>query len=228
MTSMSSTLGSTLFQKHAARHRSAPTASLRTRFLRRLRGVALFSGVAVVATGLAVSTGVLAKATPLDGAAAAALAASSPAQSMTQSELAEREERSSRSTDDRRPEADLTKARALSTGSGVAETKTEDLSTADPRALARALMPQYGISSSEFDCLDNIWSQESGWNVRADNPSSSAYGIPQALPGSKMSSAGPNWVDNAETQIRWGLGYIRARYGTACSAWSFKQGVGWY
>lgn len=227
MTSMSSTLGFTLSEKHAAKHRCAPSAPLHTRLRRRLRRVALLTGVAVVATGIAVSTGVLAKDAPLDGAAAA-LSASSPAQGMTQSELAEREERSSRSTGDRRPVADQTKVRALSTDSGTAVTKTEDLSTADPKALARALMPQYGISTSEFDCLDNIWSQESGWNVHADNPSSSAYGIPQALPGSKMSSAGPNWENNAETQVRWGLGYIKDRYGSACSAWSFKQGAGWY
>ena len=107
-------------------------------------------------------------------------------------------------------------------------TKTEDLSAADPKALARALMPKYGLSSSEFDCLDNIWSQESGWNIHADNPTSSAYGIPQALPGSKMSSAGPDWENNPETQIRWGLGYIQSRYGSACEAWSYKQGAGWY
>ncbi len=227
MTSMSSTLGHTLSEKHAAKHRSAPTAPWRTRLARRLRGAALLTGVAVAATGLAVSAGVLSQATPLDGAAAA-LSASSPAKDLTEAELAEREERASRSASDRRPEADRSKARALSNASGVAVTKSEDLSTADPRALARALMPQFGMASSEFDCLDNIWSQESGWNVHADNPTSSAYGIPQALPGSKMASAGPNWEDNAETQIRWGLGYIKARYGSACSAWSYKQGAGWY
>ncbi len=193
-----------------------------------MHGVALSTGVAVVATGLAVSTGVLAKATPIDGAAAA-LSSSNPAKELSQSELEEREERASRSTGDRRPAADQSKKRALSSNaSGVAVTKSEDLSKADPKTLARALMPQYGISSSEFDCLDNIWSQESGWNVHADNPTSSAYGIPQALPGSKMSSAGPDWEDNPETQIRWGLGYIKARYGTACEAWSYKQGAGWY
>ena len=214
-------------QKHAAKHRSAPTAPFHTRIARRLRRAALFSGVAVAATGLVVSTGVLADSTPIDGAAAA-LSTSTPAKSLSEAELQEREERASRSADDRRPEADRSKARALSNASGVAVTRSEDLSTADPKALARALMPQYGISSSEFDCLDNIWTQESGWNVHADNPTSSAYGIPQALPGSKMASAGPNWVDNAETQIRWGLGYIKARYGSACAAWSYKQGAGWY
>ncbi|MCW2762260.1 MAG: hypothetical protein JWR85_2461 [Marmoricola sp.] len=214
-------------EKHAAKHRSAPTAPLHTRLGRGLRRVALFSAVAVAATGLAVSTGVLTQATPLDGAAAA-LSGSTPTEGLTESELADREQRASRSADDRRPETDRSKARALSNASGVAVTKSEDLSTADPKTLARALMPEFGMSSSEFGCLDNIWSQESGWNVHADNPSSSAYGIPQALPGSKMSSAGPNWEDNAETQIRWGLGYIKSRYGSACAAWSYKQGAGWY
>jgi hypothetical protein len=89
-------------------------------------------------------------------------------------------------------------------------------------------MPQYGLSPAEFDCLDNIWTQESNWNVHADNPYSSAYGIPQALPGSKMASAGADWANSAETQIRWGLGYIKDRYGSACSAWSFKRAHGYY
>ncbi len=225
---MSSTVGFTLSEKHAAKHRSAPAAPLRSRLRARLRHVALLSGLAVGATGLAVSTGVFSQPLQLDGAAAALSTSTSPAKSLTQDELADREERASRSSDDRRPEADRTKARALSNASGKAVTRTEDLSTADPRSLAKALMPQFGMSSSEFGCLDNIWSQESGWNVHADNPSSSAYGIPQALPGSKMASAGPNWADNAETQIRWGLGYIKGRYGSACAAWSYKQGAGWY
>ena len=225
---MSSTVGShTLSEKHLPKHRSAPETPPRTRLLRRVRKVAILSGIAVAATGLAVSTGVFSQPLPIDGAAAA-LSAATPAKKMSQDELADREQRASRSTDDRRPEADRTKTRALSNASGVAVTKTADLSTADPKTLAKALMPQFGMSTSEFGCLDNIWSQESGWNVHAANPSSSAYGIPQALPGSKMSSAGPNWEDNAETQIRWGLGYIRDRYGSACAAWSYKQGAGWY
>jgi hypothetical protein len=219
-------LGLVLSEKHVAKHRSAPAASRRTRLRSRLRTVAVLSGIAVGATALAVSTGVLTQPLPVDGAAAA-LSASTPAKSLSQQELADREQRASRS-EDRRPATDRTKARALSNDSGVAVTRSEDLSHADPRALARALMPKFGMSSSQFGCLDNIWSQESGWNVHAANPSSSAYGIPQALPGSKMSSAGPNWEDNAETQIRWGLGYIRDRYGSACGAWSFKSGHGWY
>ena len=214
-------------EKHVAKHRSTPARPPRSRLRHRIRNAAVLSGMAVAATGLAISTGVLSQSLPIDGAAAA-LSTSSPAKSLSQDELAEREQRASRSTDDRRPEADRGKTRTLSNASGVAITNTEDLSSADPRDLAKALMPQYGISTSEFDCLDNIWSQESGWNIHAANPTSSAYGIPQALPGSKMSSAGPDWENNPETQIRWGLGYIKGRYGSACAAWSYKQGAGWY
>jgi hypothetical protein len=82
-----------------------------------------------------------------------------------------------------------------------------------------------GWGSRQFGCLDRLWTKESGWSVTADNPSSSAYGIPQALPGSKM---GPGWRTNARTQIRWGLGYISSTYGTPCSAWAHSQNNGWY
>ena len=70
--------------------------------------------------------------------------------------------------------------------------------------------------------------RESRWIVTADNPNSSAYGIPQALPGAKMASFGSDWRTNAATQIRWGLDYVHDRYGTPCQAWSFKRGHGWY
>ena len=70
--------------------------------------------------------------------------------------------------------------------------------------------------------------RESGWNPFADNPTSSAYGIPQALPGSKMASAGADWATNPVTQIRWGLGYIRDRYGSPCGAWAHSEANGWY
>ncbi len=219
-------LAFTLSEKHVPKHRSAPATPVRTG----LKNAALLSGVAVAATGLAVSSGVLADSSPLGDAATALSSAGSAgvADGLTQAELTDREQRASRSAGDRREAADTTKARTLSNASGVAVTKTEDLTVADPKTLARALMPQYGLDPAQFGCVDNIWTQESNWNVHADNPSSSAYGIPQALPGSKMSSAGPDWADSAETQIRWGLGYIKSRYGSACSAWSFKQGHGWY
>ncbi len=207
--------------KHAPKHRG-----LRARIARAsVRTGLVAAGVAMVATGVAVSGGVLADSAPVDSAAAALTAHRDSG--LSQAELDERQDRTSRSSD-RTLGTDRRKARALSVDAGKAVTRTADLTSADPKTLARALLPQYGMSSSQFGCLDNIWSQESGWNVHADNPASSAYGIPQALPGSKMASAGPNWQSNPETQIRWGLGYIRDRYGSACAAWGFKQGHGWY
>jgi hypothetical protein len=91
-----------------------------------------------------------------------------------------------------------------------------------------ALMLNAGFKISQFPCLDKLWKKESGWNHRASNPSSGAYGIPQSLPGSKMGSEGSDWRSNPATQIKWGLGYIKGRYGTPCSAWSHSQNVGWY
>ena len=88
-------------------------------------------------------------------------------------------------------------------------TGTENLADEDPRTIARALLAEFGFSADQFSCLDSLWTSESGWRVNADNPSSSAYGIPQALPGSKMASAGADWATNPVTQIRWGLGYIQ-------------------
>ena len=98
----------------------------------------------------------------------------------------------------------------------------------DPRSAARAMLGSFGWGSSQFSCLDALWTKESGWNVHADNPTSSAYGIPQALPGSKMASAGADWATNPVTQIRWGLGYIRSTYGTPCGAWAHSQAHNWY
>ena len=90
------------------------------------------------------------------------------------------------------------------------------------------MLSQFGWSSSQFSCLQPLWALESGWNVYASNPSSGAYGIPQALPGSKMASAGPDWQSDAATQIRWGLTYIQGSYGSPCAAWSHEEADGWY
>jgi hypothetical protein len=97
-----------------------------------------------------------------------------------------------------------------------------------PQQIAMGMLGSYGWSSSQFSCLDPLWNQESGWNVFASNPTSGAYGIPQALPGSKMASAGPDWQSDAATQIRWGLGYIQSTYGSPCGAWAHEQADGWY
>ena len=96
------------------------------------------------------------------------------------------------------------------------------------RATGCALMLQAGFGISQFPCLDKLWKKESGWDEGAQNPSSGAYGIPQALPGSKMGSVASDWRTNAATQIKWGLGYIEGRYGNPCGAWGHSQDVGWY
>jgi hypothetical protein len=93
--------------------------------------------------------------------------------------------------------------------------------------VAMAMLGSFGWSSGQFSCLDSLWTRESGWSVTAQNPDG-AYGIPQAYPGSKMASAGPDWQTNAATQIRWGLGYIRGTYGSPCAAWSHELATGWY
>ncbi len=98
----------------------------------------------------------------------------------------------------------------------------------EAQKIARAMLPDFGWSpSSQFGCLVNLWNKESHWNTHAANPSG-AYGIPQALPGSKMSSAGPDWQNSARTQIKWGLGYIKSRYSTPCGAWQHSESTGWY
>jgi hypothetical protein len=95
------------------------------------------------------------------------------------------------------------------------------------KAIARQLMSNYGWGDPQYNCLVPLWTNESSWNVHAAN-ASGAYGIPQALPGSKMATAGPDWENNATTQIKWGLSYISSRYGTPCNAWSSWQANGWY
>lgn len=80
----------------------------------------------------------------------------------------------------------------------------------------------------QFHCLDNLWTRESNWNHRARNNSSGAYGIPQALPAGKMEQAGHDWKSNPETQIRWGLAYIKGRYGRPCGAWGHWKSHNWY
>lgn len=91
-----------------------------------------------------------------------------------------------------------------------------------------ALLSSFGFGLGQMRCLVNLWSRESGWSTTARNGSSGAYGIPQSLPGSKMASAGSDWRTNPATQIKWGLGYIKGRYGTPCGAWAHSQATGWY
>ena len=96
------------------------------------------------------------------------------------------------------------------------------------QAIAWQMLQGMGMGQDQYDCLVALWNRESHWNVYAGNPVSGAYGIPQALPGSKMASAGPDWESNPATQISWGLGYITGRYGDPCTAWAHSQASNWY
>ena len=116
---------------------------------------------------------------------------------------------------------------STSSGSASSSTSSHSAPSGSPRQIAQQILAAEG-RSGQFSCLDSLWTQESGWNVYAQNPGSGAYGIPQALPGSKMASAGPDWQSNAATQIRWGLSYIDSTYGSPCAAWSHEQSTGWY
>ena len=118
-----------------------------------------------------------------------------------------------------------------SSGGGGSSSAAPSAGTPDPgsaKAIAYQMLQQRGMGDDQYNCLVSLWNRESGWNVHASNASSGAYGIPQALPGNKMASSGPDWQNNAETQINWGLGYISGRYGTPCGAWGHSQASGWY
>lgn len=100
--------------------------------------------------------------------------------------------------------------------------------TADSAASAQAIAHKMIPSASQYNAFSRIVEHESGWNVTATNSSSGAYGLVQALPGSKMASAGSDWKTNPATQIKWGLDYMNSRYGSPTGAWSFWQANGWY
>jgi hypothetical protein len=101
-------------------------------------------------------------------------------------------------------------------------------SFASNRDLGRHLAAERGWDGEQWSCLDDLWTRESDWHVHERNTSSGAYGIPQSLPADKMADAGSDWRDSAITQIRWGLSYIAATYGTPCSAWEHSQEHGYY
>ena len=205
------------------KHKAArgPRRALRT-------GVAL-TGLAAAVTGVSVVGGMSSTDAGLTPAAAdvAPTTASAPVDSgdaaTTGDVLAERAKRQVASRSSRR---DATKATALTMSAGPVVTKSQTLSAGDPRDIARALLPVYGYSSDQFSCLDSLYMSESGWRVDADNPSSSAYGIPQAL--TQLHDLPADYMTSAESQIRWGLEYIQDTYGSPCGAWSFKAGHGWY
>jgi hypothetical protein len=224
--------------KHrASKARRAPKAALKTSLT--------LSSMAVVATGFAVGSGSLSLSADApsssttsvaDLGAAADTSTSSSAGYAAQggatdaeiaSAAAQRAEQPVTRSDSR-AKTDKLKKDTLSLGAGNTMSRSENLADSDPRDIARALLASYGWDEGQFSCLDSLWTRESNWNIHADNPSSSAYGIPQALPGSKMASAGSDWANNAVTQIKWGLGYIQDRYGSPCSAWGHSESHGFY
>ena len=212
---------------YVPKHRAGAPAPARNG----VRRTALFSA-AVCATAVAVSSGAVLHGDAGGDVASAALASGSvrhggpSGAGSALRDVGDRAVRISRSMS--RTAVDPAKAKALDQKSGGQVSRTENLTRRDPRSIARAMLPQFGFGADQFSCLDSIYSSESGWNPHADNPTSSAYGIPQALPGSKMASAGPDWANNPATQIRWGLGYIKAKYGSPCGALAFREGHGWY
>jgi hypothetical protein len=196
---------------------------------RALRTGLALTGLAAAVTGVTVAGGMLGDDPGLTPAAAdvATTTDSSPESAAPSASAAQLEQRAQRSVSSRSARrTDKTKATALSMSSGSAVTKSEKLSEGDPRDIARALLPAYGFSSDQFSCLDSLYMSESGWRIDADNPTSSAYGIPQAL--TEMHDLPADYMTSAESQIRWGLEYIQDSYGTPCNAWSFKSGHGWY
>lgn len=210
-------------KKYTPKH-AAPKAS-RTAAARTAARTTMVASVAVTATGAAVGTGIVVSPVSTVATLAAADPASEAGVVVPAAAGRETREEGVSRTADRRGAADPAKQAALSQEPGNAVTRSEDLSDEDPRDIARALLPTYGWTD-QFSCLDSLWVSESDWRVDADNPTSSAYGIPQAL--TELHDLPAGYMTDAEVQIRWGLDYIQDSYGSPCSAWSFKQGNNWY
>ncbi len=207
--------------KHAAKHRNA----VRSPATRNLRRVGLASAVAILAAGVAVGSGsVSSDETPADATTGTVtLVHVEPASSRVTATrpVVDRPSRS-----DRRAAPDSEKEQDRDRSSRREKSRAVDPNAADPRAVARRMLPEFGFSSSEFGCLDALYVSESDWDMYADNPTSTAYGIPQALMSAHELPA--DYTTNQVTQIRWGLGYIRDSYGTPCAAWEFKQANNYY
>jgi hypothetical protein len=120
-----------------------------------------------------------------------------------------------------------TSSTSSTSSSGSSGSSSSTSYSGSPQTIAQEMLSSYGWSG-QFSCLDELWQKESNWSVTASNAGSGAYGIPQALPGSKMASAGADWQTDAATQIKWGLEYIQSTYGSPCAAWSHETADGWY
>ncbi len=205
--------------KHLPKHRKSRSSIVATRAPRRvLRNTVMLSSVAAAATAGVVTTGIAS--TPV-ALGSASKRVSEPDPTAERTEVLRASTPLSRSGG--RDDADRGKDK---TRSAPKDEPEDDLSDADPREIGRALLPEYGFSVDQFSCLDALYVSESNWRVDADNPTSSAYGIPQAL--TETHDMPPGYFTDAEVQIRWGLEYIQDSYGSPCSAWEFKQANNWY
>jgi len=214
--------------------------------LKSVRGVAVATSAAVAVAGLTVGINVITANAGEEGAAvahaavpaAASLAPATPGaerfaaiQQAAEVRADKRQAAEKRAAEARRKaQARAAAVRAaLDARQRASRSATRTTFSGDVRGIARQLAAQqYGWGDGQFACLNSLWAKESGWNYRATNSSSGAYGIPQALPGSKMGAYGSDWRTNPATQIKWGLNYIDGRYGSPCSAWSTAQSRGWY
>jgi hypothetical protein len=209
-----------------------------------VRGVAVATSAAVAVAGISVGINVLTARADEPGVAAARAAVPAAASLAPPTPGGERLAAIQKAADARadkrraiekrrkaeaRRQAEARAAAARAARERASRSATRTTFSGDARGIARQIAAsQYGWGDGEFACLNSLWAKESGWNYQATNPSSGAYGIPQALPGSKMGAYGSDWRTNPATQIKWGLHYIDGRYGSPCSAWSTAQSKGWY
>ncbi|MPY61936.1 aggregation-promoting factor C-terminal-like domain-containing protein [Streptomyces spongiae] len=156
-------------------------------------------------------------------AAQDATAKQKAAQEKAQQEKAEQEAKDREEAEQKASRSSSSSSSSSSTADASSFAPQSSYTTAEVQAIARGMVP-----GNQFQCFSNIVDHESGWNYKAVNPSSGAYGLVQAYPGSKMSSAGADWRTNPATQIKWGLNYMNDRYGSPCDAWSFWQANGSY
>ncbi|MGH3337096.1 MAG: lytic transglycosylase domain-containing protein [Nocardioides sp.] len=220
---MPHTSGKHVPKHRQAKHRKSRSSVLATRAPRRvLRNTVMLSSVAVAATAGVVTTGVASSPVTL-GTASKRVSVPEPTEEPTDERTQALRASTPLSRSGGRKDADRTKDQTPEAPESQSE---EDLSEMDPREIGLALLPEYGFSTDQFSCLDALYVSESDWRVDADNPTSSAYGIPQAL--TSMHDLPSGYMTDPEVQIRWGLEYIKDSYGSPCSAWEFKQSNNWY
>ncbi|MEU1615794.1 lytic transglycosylase domain-containing protein [Streptomyces sp. NPDC005722] len=217
-----------------------------------VRGFAVASATAVTTVGavVGVASGSEGVVQPVAAADAPTVLADIPAgQQVQQASLTQQVQAQSDAADAGAKKAAEESARKQAAKDASARKKAEEKAEADrkakeaSRAAERAALvvkASYTVSevqamaqgligdASQYQCFSNIVTRESGWNYTATNASSGAYGLVQALPGSKMASAGADWRTNPGTQLKWGLKYMNGRYGSPCGAWSFWQANHWY